>query len=452
MNMSEEQATAGSADSIQPTPRVGRTFRAFPYVLLWWSSLAVIQIFIVGQALLPPLGQLNFMQALLIMALTAVIFVVVLSLNGEAGLEYGIPFSVQLRPPFGLRGAKIIEFMRALPAVVWFGIGSWIAALAMDGILKTLAGFSSPFTAYVYFAALQVAQTVLAYRGIRAIKQFSTIASIVIGAVLIYILIHTLSTYGLHSSASWNHASDWGAPFWIGLTGAIGVLAPVMLNISDITRHVEGTRRSLWLGHLCGVTPPWFFMLLLGMAVGLALGIWDPVQALMHLSPNPVITVIFLVFIVTAQVMTNLTINILPPALVFMETFKTSWARGVLITGVLATLSFPWALMANSAAFFGFILYYSAFFAPIVGVMLADYYLIRRGRLNVAALYAGETTSSYWYRNGFNVAGLIAVVVPGVITMLVCRHVAWLVGLPAGFIVYSVTARKIIGPAAGASA
>jgi len=84
--------------------------------------------------------------------------------------------------------------------------------------------------------------------------------------------------------------------------------------------------------------------------------------------------------------------------------------------------------------------------------MLADYYLIRRRRLNVAALYAGETTSSYWYRNGFNVAGLIAVIVPGVITMLVCRHVAWLVGLPAGFILYSVTTRKIIGPAAGASA
>jgi NCS1 family nucleobase:cation symporter-1 len=184
----------------------------------------------------------------------------------------------------------------------------------------------------------------------------------------------------------------------------------------------------------------------------LALGIWDPVRALMHLSPNPVITVTFLVFILTAQVMTNLTINILPPALVFMETFKTSWARGVLITGVLATLSFPWALMGNSTAFFGFILYYSAFFAPIVGVMLADYYLIRRRRLNVAALYAGETTSSYWYRNGFNVAGLISVLVPGIITMLFCLHVAWLVGLPAGFILYSVTARKIIGPAAGASA
>src|SRR3984893_4953917 len=108
VNMSEGQATAGSADSIQPTPRVGRTFRAFPYVLLWGSSLAVIQIFIVGQALLPPLGQLNFMQDLLIWVLTAALFGMVLSLNGEAGMEYGIAFSVQLRPSFGLRGAKII--------------------------------------------------------------------------------------------------------------------------------------------------------------------------------------------------------------------------------------------------------------------------------------------------------------------------------------------------------
>src|SRR5258708_39069817 len=120
VNMSEEQATAGSADSIQPTPRVGRTFRAFPYVLLWWSSLAVIQIFIVGQALLPPLGRLNFMQALLIMVLTAVIFVVVLSLNGEAGVGNAIPFSVQLRPPLGVPGAHIIVFLRSLAAPVLF--------------------------------------------------------------------------------------------------------------------------------------------------------------------------------------------------------------------------------------------------------------------------------------------------------------------------------------------
>src|SRR5258708_36156934 len=99
----------------------------------------------------------------------------------------------------------------------------------------------------------------------------------------------------------------------MGLTGAMGVLAPVMLNISDITRHVEGTRRSMWLGHLCGVTPPWFFMLLLGMAVGLALGVYDPRQALIHLSPHPVSTGICLAFLLTAQLMSHLTLNSLPP-------------------------------------------------------------------------------------------------------------------------------------------
>src|SRR5262249_5274945 len=159
-------------------------------------------------------------------------------------------------------------------------------------------------------------------------------------------------------------AADWGAPFWVALTSAIGILATVTLNISDMTRHLTATQRANWLGHLFGVIPPWFFMLLLGMAAGAALGIWDPVQALMRLSPTAFVMIVLLVFILLAQITTKLTINILPPALIFMDSFRISWGKAVLATGVLGTLSFPWLLMANSAAFFGFILYYSALFGP----------------------------------------------------------------------------------------
>ncbi len=146
------------------------------------------------------------------------------------------------------------------------------------------------------------------------------------------------------------------------------------LNISDITRHLERSPRALWLGHLAGVLPPWFFMLFLGMAASLALGIWDPVEAFMQLSPNRFVLFVLLILILVAQMTTNLTINILPPALVFASTLRLSWGRGVILTSVLATLSFPWLLLADSTAFFGFILYYSALFGPILGVMLADYY------------------------------------------------------------------------------
>jgi NCS1 family nucleobase:cation symporter-1 len=450
--MSGEQNSTVQPDSIEPTAAHGRVFSTASYVFMWWSSLIVIQAFVLGQALLPPIGKLNLFQALLIMTLAALVFVVMLSLNGQPGLKLGIPFAIQTRPAFGIRGSKVAEFLRAVPAIIWYGIGTWIAALAVDGILKTLTGFTAPYVTYVYFVVLQIAQTALAYRGIRTMKWFNVSGSAVITAVMLYMLVHILTEYGFQMQESWRAPANWGTPFWVGLTTAIGVLATVTLNISDMTRHLERSQKAIWWGHLLGVVPPWFFMLFLGIAAGAAVGIWDPVQALMQLSPNPVVLVILLVFILIAQFTTNLTINILPPALIFMETFRIRWGAAVVITGVLGALSCPWLLMANAGAFFGFILYYSALLGPILGVMLADYYFIRRRELNVRQLYVADATSEYWYRGGFNIAGLLAILIPGIATMIWWLPVSWLIGVPAGFLLYLLLWRSPISRAAASPA
>lgn len=436
--MNSERGAAAATDGLEPTGEHDRIFSAGSYVLMWWSSLIVMQAFVLGQALLPPIGRLNLFQALLIMGLAAVLFVIAFSLNRQAGLKYGIPYSIQTRTGFGVRGSKIVEFLRTLPAIIWYGIGTWIAALSLDGILATLIGFTAPAAKYVYFVALQIAQTVLASRGIRTMKWFNVCGSVVIAASMLYMLVHIVDTHGFRIAESWRSAGDWGAPFWIGLTSAIGVLATVMLNISDMTRHLEKSQRAIWVGHLAGVVPPWFFMIFLGIVAGAAVGIWDPVQALIQLSPNPVLLIVLLTFVLFAQFTTNLTINILPPALIFMDTFRISWTQGVILTGVLATLSAPWLLMANAEAFFGFILYYSALFGPILGVMLADYFIVRRQVLPVERLYATGAASDYWYSGGFNLAGLVAVAVPGLITMIWFLPISWLVGVPVGFVLYLV--------------
>lgn len=433
--MSDAADSGTDADSLRPTGDA-RVFTTLSYVLMWWSSLIVIQAFALGQGFLPPIGQLNFTQAMTVMVVAAVLFVVMFSLNGAPGLKYGIPYAIQARTGFGVRGSTIVEFLRAAPAIVWYGVGTWIAALSLDGILQALAGFTTPSAKYVYFVALQVLQTVLAWRGIRTMKWFNAASSVIIAGVMIYMMWHIVTTYGFKVQESWTTAGTWGTPFWVALAGAIGVLATVMLNIGDMTRHLTKSQSANWLGHLLGVTPPWFFMLLLGIVAGAALGIWDPVQALMKLSPNPFAMVVLLTFVLLAQITTNLTINILPPALIFMNTFGIRWHTAVVIAGVLGTLSMPWVIMANAEAFFGFILYYSALFGPVLGVMLADYYVVRKQTLDVDALYVDGEASAYWYRGGFNVAGLVAIAVPGFATMIWALPVSWLIGVPAAFVLY----------------
>jgi NCS1 family nucleobase:cation symporter-1 len=267
-------------------------------------------------------------------------------------------------------------------------------------------------------------------------KWFNAISSIVIAIVMAYMFVHIMSSSPIELADSWTAEGDWGPAFWIAMTGAIGALATVMLNISDMTRHLQVSQKNLWVGHLLGVLPPWFFMLSLGIVAGATIGVWNPVDALMQLSPHPAAMIVLLTFILLAQFTTNLTINVLPPALVFMDMFKISWERAVLATGVLGVLSFPWLLLSNSEAFFGFILYYSAFFGPILGVMLADYYVIRRRTLDVPAHYETGEGATFWYGGGFNIAGLIAVFLPGTIAMIWFLPMAWTIGLPSGFVIY----------------
>jgi len=267
-------------------------------------------------------------------------------------------------------------------------------------------------------------------------KWFNASGAVVITAIMLYMLVHIVRTYGLKIEESWRSTGDWGTPFWVSLTAAIGVFATVMLNISDMTRHLQRSQSAIWFGHLLGVAPPWFFMLTLGLVAGTALGIWDPVQALIQLSPNPAAMIVLLTFVLLAQITTNLTINILPPALIFMDAFKVRWHQGVVITGVLGVISCPWLIMSNFDAFLSFILHYSALFGPILGVMLADYFVVRRGELAVEELYEDGPASRYWYYRGLNVAGIVAVLVPGTIAMIWFLPMSWLLGVPAGFVVY----------------
>ena len=109
---------------------------------------------------------------------------------------------------------------------------------------------------------------------------------------------------------------------------------------------------------------------------------------------------------------------------------------------MLGMLSFPWLLMANMQAFSGFILYYSALFGPILGVMLADYYVYGNASSWSEISMSRISTSQYWYRGGFNIAALVAVAVPSVITMIWFLPVSWLVGLPVGFVLYLLLNRR----------
>ncbi len=419
-------------DGLLPVPEGSRVFGLTSYVLMWWASLIVIQIFVLGANMMPPTGGLNIFQAGVVLALSAVLVVAFFSINGTPGLKYGIPFAVQSRSAFGRRGAVAPTVLRILPAIAWYGVGSWIGALSLNAVATTIFGFGN-YT-LIYFVLFTVVQTIIAWYGIKSIKVFDASMSVIIFAIMAYFLFVIVRREGVVLQGAWLSAGSWGLPFWTALTAAVGILATVMLNISDLTRHLKpATQKTSFFGHLLGVVPPWTFIFAMGVITATVAGQGDPVAALMQVSPSAVIGLALVVFIALAQITTNLTLNILPPTMVFQDIFNLTWKQGTILTGVLSVITFPWVLL-NSQWFFTFINVYAAFLGPILGIMVSDYWVVRKQSLSVDDLYA-DRGGAYWFRSGFSPAGYIALILASAVS-LVFLSVSWFVGMPLAFVLH----------------
>lgn len=424
-------------EGLLPVPEGQRVFGPVSYVLMWWASLIVIQIFVLGANMMPPAGGLNLFQAVVVMVAAAALVVGFFCINGTPGLKYGIPFAVQCRSAFGLRGAKLPAVLRIMPAIAWYGIGSWIGALSINAVATTIFGLAD-YTA-LYFVLFTVIQTIIAWYGIKSIKVFDASMSLVIFLIMAYFLFVIVRQENVALKEAWFSAGSWGWPFWTALTAAVGILATVMLNISDLTRHLApATQKNSFFGHLFGVVPPWVFIFVMGVVTATVAGQGDPVAALMEVAPSVGIGVALLVFIVLAQVTTNLTINILPPTMVFQDIFNITWRQGTILTGVLSVVTFPWVLL-NSQWFFTFINFYAAFLGPILGIMLSDYWVVRRGRLSVDDLYA-EGRGAYWFRRGFSPAGYAALILATAVSLFFI-NISWFVGMPLAFALHLALVR-----------
>lgn len=401
------------------------------YFLAWVGGCVFIGYFMMGASLVPPVGKLNLLQAILCICLSGLIVSVCFNLNGQAGHKYGIPFVVQARHSFGMKGSSASSIIRAVPAIFWFGVQSWVGALALNGISEQLLGFDSPV---FWFIAFQILQIALASLGFKGIKWIENIGSIFIIGSLGYMLYAIMTIYGgTVQSNLVNIPGTWGLAFWGGTTAFLGVYTTLMLNISDYTREFEkrSSNKKMLLLHVLGIMPTTLFMALIGLLSAGVTGEWDPIHLFITLMPNSYVLILALLFIAVAQITTNVMLNVVPPAYVMMDLFKFSYRKSAIITGLLAFLTFPWKI-ATANGFFLFIQIYSIFLGPIFAVLVTDYYFIRKKNLDIDNLY--DSNGPY---SGINWAGIIAVLVGSAFGAFIEIQLSWYIGLvPAGLTYY----------------
>jgi NCS1 family nucleobase:cation symporter-1 len=403
---------------LAPIPPEKRTWGTYNYASLWVAMSVCIPTYMLASGLIA--GGMNWIQAVLTILLGNLIVLIPMLLNAHAGTRYGIPFPVFVRASFGVRGANVPALLRALVACGWFGIQAWIGGQAIYSMLSIVwpGAASLPGSSWICFFLFWAINMMVIWRGIETIKFLEGIGApfmLVVGLLLLFWITRKAGGFGpvLHTPSKFHSTPEFVRFFIPSLTGMVGFWATVALNIPDFTRYAKSQRAQM-VGQALGLPAAMTLYSFIGVAVTSASAvifgeaIWDPVVLLGRFN-QPLVALIALVALLLATLNTNVAANVVSPSNDFsnLRPSLISFRTGGLITGMAGILMMPWRLLRDFNSYiFGWLVGCSALLGPIAGIMICDYYVVRRRQLVVEDLYLRG--GAYEYQHGFNPKALLA--------------------------------------------
>ena len=451
-----ESSARYNAD-LAPVPPDARTWGTYEIAALWIGMAVCIPTYMLAAGLVA--GGMSWWQAVGTITLGNAIVLVPMMLTGHAGTKYGIPFPVLARSAFGLAGSHVPSLLRAGVACGWFGIQTWIGGAALD----TLLGIGLPFwngvpahiwISFALFWALNIYFIVKGTESIRFFEAWAAPVLLLMGfALLGWAMVKVGGLGPIFSQPSrFRTSGEFFAFFVPSLTGMIGYWATLSISIPDFTRYAKSQRAQI-LGQAIGLPPTMALFSFIGVAVASASvlifgeAIWDPVVLLGKFG-NPFVILLSVFALAVATLTTNIAANVVPPANAFANLMprRISFTTGGLITGIIGIAMMPWKLLSDFQAYiFGWLVGYSGLLGPVAGILIVDYWIIRRQTLNVHDLYVegGEYPLVNWAAMvslalGIGVALVGLVVAP----LRPLYDYAWFVGFFVGGGLYLLTARK----------
>jgi NCS1 family nucleobase:cation symporter-1 len=472
-----------SNSDIAPVPSNQRDWKAISFFSLWVGMAVNIPTYMIAASLVD--GGMSWQQAMWTVLLGNLIVLVPMALSGHAGTKYGIPFPVFARASFGVNGAHIPSFLRAIVACGWFGIQTWIGGAAIYTIVLILyPGVAElpalmpdwvgvhwvQFSCFMLFWAMNIT---LIWRGINSIKVLEHLAApflLLCGLALLAWAYIRADGFGpmLQAKSQFNSTQEFYQLFFPSLTAMVGFWATLTLNISDFTRYARDQRAQV-TGQLSGLPTTMTLFAFIGVAVTSATivifgeAIWDPV-ALVRRFDSPVLVFFSMVAVIIATISTNAAANVVGPANSFSNMWpaKINFRRGGYITGVIGIVMMPWKLLADPSGYiFTWLIGYSALLGPVIGIILVDYFLVRKTHLDVTDLY--RRRGQYAGINARAVIALLLGVLPNVPGFLVqigimtgsgllidLYNYAWFIGITIAGLAYWAMMRGRVNPGHGA--
>lgn len=383
----------------------------------------------------------------------------------------GVPYAVIARQAFGVYGAYIPSIIRGLIAVSWYGIQTWLASNALMLIAlkffpslsplteSTFAGLSS--IGWICFGIMWVLQALVFWKGMNAIKVFIDWAG-----PLVYVVMFALAAW-LIAQVGWSNISfnlgskvlsptEQFAQIMVAIALVVSYFSGPLLNFGDFSRYVKSLQQ-VKKGNFWGLPFNFlFFSLITVLIVSATYSLFgkmvtDPLETVAMID-NTFVVVLGLLTVLTATIGINIVANFVSAGFDFSNLMpqKLSFRTAGMIAALGSVLITPWNLF-NSPELIHYTLdILAAFIGPLFGILIADFYFIKKQQVHVDDLFNDQPGGAYWYTNGVNpkaIAALVPAVVIGLVFTLVpyLQHLApfnWFIGAGLGATFYYFLARQ----------
>ncbi len=458
----------GYNEDLLPKTNENRRMSAKNYFTLWIESVHNVPNYAaVGGFLFLVLSPINIMSSLIISSICVAILMV---LNGEFGSKYGIGFSMQLRSVYGNIGAKLPGFLRGgVAAIAWFGLQNYTASLALliliGKIWPSFLEIGGSFNFFginlpglITFTIFWLINVLIGIGGGDTLNKFTAILN-----PLIYVVFIGMTVWAVNVGGGLNQILTFTPAvkpvtshsslfiYLMIINSVLAVWAGPIASVSDFTQNAKSTRAqrigqtaSLVVGYTIFAFSS--ICILIGGSLYYGVEEWNVLNIVEKWDSLPAMLLAIIVLLMTT-ISTNATGNIVPAAYQLSALFpkRVNYKKGVLIAAVVSFIIMPWKLMENSESIFFFLNMIGAVLGPIIGVMLAQFFVIQKKQIVIDDLFMDtEQKNKHNPYQGINMAVYIATIVSLIISMLgqfitklsMISNVSFLTGTGFAFFIY----------------
>jgi NCS1 family nucleobase:cation symporter-1 len=392
----------------------------------------------------------------------------------------GVPYPVMCRATFGVLGANVPAMIRGLIAVAWYGIQTYLASTAFVVIVVKFFPQSAPYAdvaqhgfaglsylGWAGFMALWVLQALVFWNGMDAIKKFIDFAG-----PAVYLVMFALTAW-LVSKAGWQnihlnlgdvkyHGWDVVPVMITAIALVVSYFSGPMLNFGDFSRYGK-SYTAIKQGNFWGLPVTFLAFSLVTVITTAATQpvfgklITDPVEMVSRIDNATAVVLGALTFVV-ATIGINIVANFVSPAFDFsnIAPSKISWRMGGMIAAIASIFITPWNLFNRPEVIHYTLDILGSFIGPLYGVLIVDYYLVKREQIAVDDMFTMSVTGRYWYQGGVNRTAIYALAPAAVIAILSVivpslhplANFSWFIGVAVAALLYRILARPaLLAPA-----